>query len=348
MKTWQKIQKNQALIDQYLIREQVIDGIRAFFKNQGFNEVETPLLVEHPGTEPYLEVFETQLQIADGRFKKGFLTTSPEYAMKKLLVAGLPKIFQICKSFRNDEGLGGMHNHEFTILEWYRAQSDYQAIMTDCEELFRYLVEQVRSTPTSEFTYRGRTYDVTTPWPRITVAEAFERWLTLSVDEMLQVETLRAKAVELGLTVGTNDSWDDLYSLLMVHVIEPELAKFNQPVFLCDYPLSQAALSKRKADNPHFAERFEWYLGGIELGNAFSELTDAVEQKQRLTEELAVRQQLGKKEYTLDRDFIAALETGMPESGGIAVGVDRLIMLLADVPTVKDTLLFPTEDVFEV
>ncbi|HEX7017861.1 MAG TPA: EF-P lysine aminoacylase EpmA [Patescibacteria group bacterium] len=342
MKTWQKIQHHQSLIDRYLVRERVIDDIRAFFKQQDFHEVETPLLVEHPGTEPYLEVFETQLQLADGRSKKGFLTTSPEYSMKKLLVAGLPKIFQICKSFRNNEGLGGMHNHEFTILEWYRTEADYQEVMKDCEQLLIHLVGG------STLTYQDREYDLTIPWPRISVAEAFERWCGLSTDEFLEVKNLKHKAEELGLSVSAEDTWDNLYSLLMVHVIEPELAKFNQPIFLYDYPLSQAALSKRKVDDPRFAERFEWYVGGIELGNAFSELTDAQEQKQRLVEELQLRKELGKKEYTLDEDFITALETGMPEAGGIAVGVDRLIMLLADVPSVKETLLFPTEDVFEV
>lgn len=344
-KTWQKLRNQPELVTQYLVREQVIDGIRGFFKGQGFHEVETPLLVQSPGTEPYLEVFASELKMADGRVMPGYLLTSPEYAMKKLLVAGLPKIFQICKSFRNGEGIGPMHNHEFTILEWYRANADYTDIMRDCQQLMVDLVEVIQPEATlSAFEFQGRTFDLSGEWPRRSVAELFREFVAVDED-VLTSDELVAAARQHNLTA---DNWDDAFNLLFMNFIEPQLQQMNQPVFVYDYPVQQAALAKRKANDPRFAERFELYFAGIELANAFSELTDATEQRQRFESELELRKALGKTEYKLDTDFIDALTAGMPESGGVALGVDRLIMLLANTPSIKQTLLFPIEEVFSL
>lgn len=343
-KTWQQIQQSPQLLQQYLVRERVIDGIRNFFKQANFHEVETPVLVESPGTEPYLNVFQASLEM-DAKTYPGFLLTSPEYAMKKLLVAGLPRIFQVCKSFRNDEPYSSSHNPEFTILEWYRSHADYRDIMNDCEQLLLHLI---KSTGKETFSYQGREYDVKTPWPRISVAEAFERYVGVDTDGLLDRTVLATVAAEKGYAVTSKTTWDELFYQLFLNEIEPRLAEMNQPVFVYDYPVAMAALSKRKTSDPRFAERFEWYLGGLELGNAFSELTDPDEQLRRFEDEIRMRTELGKPTYPIDQDFITALRTGMPESGGIAVGVDRLIMLLADVPTIKDTLFFPVEDVFSL
>jgi len=347
MKTWQKIKAEPQLMGQYLMREKVLEGIRSFFKSQDFHEVETPLLVESPSTETYLEFFDTTLITASGTQKTGFLITSPEYAMKKLLVAGLGNIFQLGKSFRNREGLSSRHNPEFTILEWYRTPADYTHIMDDCEAMFAHLLSLTMGQPQT-LKYQGTEYDMSRPWPRLSVAAAFEKFVGISSDQLLDRDQLAKVAEEKGYSVSEQTNWEELYHQLFLNEIEPHFSQLKHPIILYDYPTSQAALSKRKETDPRFAERFEFYIAGIEIGNAFSELADASEQEQRLRADLVVRKELGLKEYQLDEDFIEALKVGLPETGGIAVGVDRLIMLLADVPTIHDTMFFPVQDVFEL
>lgn len=344
---WQQFKTNPELLQPLLIREQVVAGIRSFFKGEGFNEVETPLLVAHPGTEPYLEVFATRLQISDGRTLPGYMLTSPEYAMKKLLVAGMTKIFQVCKSFRNDEGISGFHNHEFTILEWYRANADYTDIMNDCENLIKTLSMSITGQDQT-LVYQSRKFDLQKPWLKHTVAELFQQQVGVDEQQLLDRTALYEAALKKEYQVTPETSWDDLFTQLFMNEIDPLLASFDQPVFIYDYPLPQAALSKPCANKPGYAERFELYIGGIELANAFSELTDAKVQRERFESELALRKELGKTEYHLDEDFIAALEAGMPESGGVALGVDRLAMLLANVPSIQDVLYFPLETVFDL
>lgn len=350
MKTWQKIKQQPELLQQYLLREQVIDGIRQFFKSQSFHEVETPLLVERPSTETYLEFFETELELASGLTKRGFLITSPEYAMKKLLAAGMTHIFQLTKSFRNGEGLSSRHNPEFLILEWYRTEADYTHIMSDCEVLLVHLVTQTRGLTNgkAKIIYQGRDYDLTPPWPRISVPEAFERYAQISLEELLDEQLLLKVAAKKGYQIAESTTWEEVYNQIFLNEIDPKLAEFNTPVILYDYPVSQAALSRRKDSDPRLAERFEFYLAGIELGNAFSELIDPQEQQKRLKEDLKFRKEIGRKSYDLDEDFIDALKEGLPPTGGIAVGVDRLIMLLADVPSIHDTMFFPVHDIFDL
>lgn len=346
MKTWQRLRRQPELLSQYLVREQVIDEIRTFFKQEEFHEVETPLLVQRPSSETYLEFFATTLKTAEGQSLPAYLTTSPEYSMKKLLVAGLPKIFQLCKSFRNREGKSGRHNPEFLILEWYRTHADYTDIMADCEHLFAHLVKKIRKSKT--FTYQGKKYDLSTPWPKISVAEAFAKYAQVEIDELVDESALIKRARAKGYQVTPQTTWEEAYNQIMLNEVEPRLAEFKQPLFLYDYPVSQAALSRRKSSDPRFAERFEWYLGGIELGNAFSELTDAAEQETRLRQDLVIRREQGLSQQEMDEDFIVALKAGMPEAGGIAVGVDRLIMLLADVESIHQTQFFPVDDVFDL
>jgi len=346
MKNWQRIKQDQNLKEKFFVREKVFDGIRSFFKNDGFHEVETPLMVKHPGTEPYLEVFETELINDEQKRKQAFLLTSPEYAMKKLIAGGIGNIFQICKSFRNGEGLSEKHNPEFTILEWYRVNADYKNIMSDFENLLWYLHTTIHQTEDKFLTYQGKKYDISAPFIRMTVAEAFKKYIGIKKQDLLSVEALKEVALKKGYQVDKNTDWESVYNQLFLNEIESKLAELNRPVIIYDYPASQAALSKRKKNDPDFAERFEVYLAGIELGNAFSELTDAVEQKKRFEEELDLRKTLGKTEYGLDEDYISALKQGIPETGGIAVGVDRLIMLMADVADINDIIFFPAHEVF--
>lgn len=347
--TWRRLREQPALLPTYLARARVIRAIRAFFDARAFEEVETPLLVAAPGMEPYLEVFETRLMTARGASHRAFLTTSPEYAMKKLLVAGLPRIYQICKSFRNGEEVSRGHNPEFTILEWYRAHADYHAIMADCEQLLPHLWHALNPDAPADAvpavrTERG-TVSLLPPWERITVRDAFRRDAGIDLDAIPNDAAMRAVLATKGYRVSDDTTWEQGYHQVFLNEIEPHMGT-RVPTILYDYPAAMAALARRKADDPRYAERFECYIGGIELGNAFSELTDAEEQLARLAAEQAERSALGKTAYAIDMDFIAALRAGMPPSAGIAVGVDRLVMLLAGAATIQETLWFPADELF--
>lgn len=347
MKNWQRVRQDPTTLETFLMREKVTDAIRAFFKREGFHEVETPLLVEHPGTEPYLEVFETTVHLAQDTPRQAFLLTSPEYAMKKLLVAGMTKIFQISKSFRNGEGQSSRHNPEFTILEWYRAHADYKAIMDDCEHLLQCIHQVVSGKTDGQLEYLGKRYDLKSPWERISVSEAFQKYVDVDAETLLDGAALKKVAERKGYEVNEETTWEQVYNQLLLNEIEPHLG-VGKPTILYDYPASQAALSRKKESDPRFSERFEFFLGGLELGNAFSELTDADEQERRFRAELSERHELGKTPYELDHDYIDALRLGLPETGGIAVGVDRLIMLFANVADVHEVTFFPIEDVFDL
>lgn len=348
MKNWKKIRANKKMLETFFIKAQVIDAIRQFFKNEGFLEVETPLLVQSPGTEPYLEVFESTLITSNFENKKSYLLTSPELAMKKLLSAGIGNIFQICKSFRNGEGLSSFHNPEFTILEWYRVEADYLDVMKDCENLLLFILEKIGLNKDFKniLNYQGINYDLSAPWERISVSQAFQKYANVSAEEMLSEEKIVIIAEKKGYQVNDNTTWEQAYNQILLNEIEPFLGR-TKPTILYDYPTSQAALSKKKASDPRFAERFEFYIGGIELGNAFSELTDYQEQESRMIEDLKLRKELGKVDYKIDHDFIEALRFGIPRTGGIAVGVDRLVMLFSNSSSIKETLFFPVEDVFD-
>lgn len=346
--TWQKLLSDKQFLHRLKIREAVIDAIRHYFKSRHFTEVSTPLLVRSPGTEPFLEVFETSLKSPGRSDQRGFLITSPEYALKKLIAGGLGSCFEITKSFRNDEGISSSHNHEFTILEWYHVEGDYTDVMSDFEALMLAILRQLSSQPEdTTLTYRGKSYDVSAPWERLSVAEAFQKYAGLSESELLDEKRLVEITRAQGLTDEERVTWEEAFHLLLLNKIEPHLGQ-KKPTILYDYPASLAALAKRKNTDPRFAERFEVYLAGLELGNAFSELLDSSEQRTRFETELSERKRLGKTPYELDEDYLAALESGLPPTGGIAVGVDRLVMLFADTANIKDILLFPVEELFFV
>ena len=352
MKTWQKIKRNPDLLKTYFVRERVIQAIREYFKDQGFHEVFTPIMVPVPSIEPNLEVFETELRTSTGNKKRAFLISSPEYAHKKLLAAGVGSLFEITHSFRNEEEVSRLHSPEFTILEWYRVNSDYKDTMRDFENLFLKIVGS------NKMIYQTEEYDLSLPWPRISVTEAFEKYAKIDVETLLDekklLETGRQKGYEVepadakALAGKENTTWEQMFYQIFLNEIEPELKKSKKPCFIYDYPLAQASLSRPKKDDPRFAERFEIFLAGVELGNCFSELTDAEAQSARFGEDLASRKAQGKTDFPIDSDLIEALKEGMPESSGIAVGVDRLIMLAADVSAVSDTIFFPDNELFDL
>jgi lysyl-tRNA synthetase class 2 len=346
MKTFQKLKNNPDLWRAHWVRETVIDAIREYFKGQGFHEVEVPLLLPTPSTEPFLEVFKTELKDDQGNRWDGFLPSSPEFALKKLLSAGSGSIFTITKSFRNGEGRSSRHNPEFTILEWYHTPGDYMTVAADFEGLMRFILQKVNpARPVIEgLKYQGKQYDLSSPWEKISVAEAFEKYAGIDTETMLDEAKLKVAGKKKGYEVTEQTTWEEIWNQIIANEIEPKLGQ-KGPSILYDYPIAQAALA-RPAKDPRFAERFEVFMAGLELGNCFSELTDWREQEARCKADLAERKKLGKTEFPMDTDFIDALKMGMPPTGGIAVGVDRLAALFADVPTIADTLFFPVEEMF--
>ena len=326
MRTWQRIKNNPKLINRYLVREKVIDTIRSFFKDRNFHEVFTPILVPIPSIEPNLEVFQTELRTSKGLKRQGFLIMSPEFSIKKLLAAGIGNCFEITKCFRNEEEVSSLHNPEFTMLEWYKIHADYTDVMKDFEHLFTKIITSVNpKADLSKWDYQGESYDLSLPWPRISFEEAFTKYAGLKIEDVAD---------------------EDFYQIFF-NKIEPALLKLKKPYFIYDYPISQASLSKKAADG-RFAERFEVFLAGIEMGNCFSELTDAKEQRKRFEADLTERKRQGKTVYPIDEDLIEALKEGLPPVSGIAVGVDRLIMLAADVPIIAEAMFFPAEEIFDI
>ncbi len=339
MKTWQKLRDNPEQWQRYQQRAQVIQAIREFFWQEAFLEVETPQLVALPSMEPYLEVFETTLLDDRREQYRAFLTSSPEFAMKKLLAAGAQNIFQICKSYRNQEGWSSRHNPEFTILEWYRTNAGYTQIMKDCENLFAFIANKIQ--------FPKEVMDFSVPWERLSVAQSFAQYAQIDTPTMLDPAALKKTAQEKGYRIEAETTWEEVFNQIFLNEIEPNLGGKGRPTILFDYPAAMAALSKRRPDDPRFAERFEFYINGLEMGNAFSELTDPEEQQRRLQADRKEKEQLGRTLFDIDEDFLDALHSGMPETGGIAVGVDRLCMVFLQVPTIQDTLLFPATQMWE-
>jgi lysyl-tRNA synthetase class 2 len=318
--TWSRALGDPRRLRGTRVRREVERGVRAFFDRRQFVETRTPVRVPCPGLEPHIKPFE----LTAG----GFLHTSPELAMKRLLVGGLERIYQLATVFR-DEPSAPTHLAEFTMLEWYRAHADEHAIMADTEQLVAMLATTIHGSP--RVPCAGKSIDLTPPWPRRSVRELFAEHLGVDLREDTD---LRAACAQAGVAVAADDSWDDLYFRLWLERIEPRLPA-DRPIFVTRYPASQAALAvvDTDPDGTRWARRFEAYVGGLELANAFYELTDPVLQRRRFEDDLALRARVHGDRFPkvpLDEGFLAALAEGMPPSAGIALGVDRLVMLLAD------------------
>jgi len=323
-------------------RAAVIRAVRATFEARDFIEVETPALQVSPGMEPHLMAFATDLEAADGAARRLYLHTSPEFAMKKLLVAGEPRIFQLAKTYRNRER-SPTHSPEFTMLEWYRAGAGLDDLMADCEALLR---AAAGACGRDHLLVGGREIPLTEDFERLSVEEAFlmhagvDLFATIDDPRAPQPERLRAAAEEIGIATSDTDSWEDVFFKISLDRIEPHLGE-TRPTFLTDWPISMAALSRPNPEDDRVAERFELYAGGVELANAFGELTDAAEQRRRFEADCALKEALYGFRYPIDEDFLAALEWGLPPCAGIALGIDRLAMLAAGAETIEDVLWAP-------
>jgi len=343
MKNWEKIRHNKQLKEIQTKRSLIIDVIRNFFKKRGFLEMHTPILVKHPGMEPYLTPFKVDLSNENNKRFKGYLITSPEYSLKKMISSGFTKVFEITRAFRSHESFGGLHNPEFMILEWYRAKANYFKIMKDTEDLTIELNRKINHS--NYLTYQNQRINLKKPWLKMTVKQVFKKYTGINLDKAKNIASFRKLAQDKGYRISKSDTWDDIFYQIFLNEIEPNLDK-NRPIIIYQYPLPQAALAKRLNKKSFYAERFEVYIGGVELANAFSELTDPNEQLKRLKEEQKLRQKLHKERIEIDKDFIRALRLGLPPSGGIALGLDRLMMLLLNIKDINNLLPFPANDIF--
>jgi lysyl-tRNA synthetase class 2 len=325
-----------------LARNRFKAALRAWFEGQGFVEVDAACLQVSPGNEAHLHAFETRLMDTDGASSRLYLHTSPEFACKKLLVAGEPKIFTFAPVFRNRER-GRLHHPEFTMLEWYRAGDSYERLMTDCAEILKVAAE---ASGRSIWSWNGIDTDATRLPERISVARAFEdharvRLLETMDGTAVDREKLARAALDAAHRVADDDTWADIFSRIMTR-IEPMLG-VGAATILDEYPTVEAALARPCAYDPRVAERFELYVCGVELANGFGELTDPHEQRVRFEAEMAEKQRVYGERYPVDEDFLAAL-AHMPPASGIALGFDRLVMLASGAQRIEQVLWTPVAE----
>ena len=323
-------------------RSRIQAALRRWFDARGFVEVDPAILQLSPGNEAHLHAFATELEAADGSpLGRRYLHTSPEFACKKLLAAGETRLFAFAHVFRNRER-GPLHHPEFTMLEWYRAGEPYAALMEDCHDI---LGLAAAAGGLDELTFRERSIDPMSPPERLTVAQAFRHFagidLLASVDANGRVrrDILAAAVLASGGRVAEDDSWADLFSRMLVERVEPQLGQ-GRATILCEYPVVEAALARPKPGDPRVAERFELYACGVELANAFGELTDPEEQRRRFVADMDLKERVYGQRYPLDEDFLAAL-ADMPEASGIALGFDRLVMLATGATAIDQVLWAP-------
>jgi lysyl-tRNA synthetase class 2 len=321
-------------------RARIVAALRDWFSAQDFVEVETSSLQVSPGNETHLHAFATDLLSPDGTRARRYLRTSPEFACKKLLSAGEPRIVEFARVFRNRER-GALHAPEFTMLEWYRAQASYAALMEDCAAL---IAVAAKAAGTRRLTFRGREIDPFAAPEYLTVIEAFARYAAIDLTASLSPQgpdraRLAASAAQAGIRLADDDNWGDIFSRVLVERIEPRLG-LGRATVLYEYPAALSALARPKASDPRVAERFELYVCGIELANGFGELSDPVEQRRRLAMEMAEKERVYGERYPLDEDFLAALAE-MPPASGVALGLDRLVMLATGAPHIDHVMWTP-------
>ena len=321
-------------------RNRITTAVRTWFGARDFVEVETATLQVSPGNETHLHAFATELIGPGGERRPLYMRTSPEFACKKLLTAGEPRIFEFARAFRNRER-GALHHPEFTMLEWYRANEPYETLMGDCAAL---LAEAARAAGATQFTFRGKTVDPYAAPERLSVAEAFERHA--GVDLLATVaggqgdtKALAAAAAKAGVATAADDTWGDIFSRILAERVEPHLG-LGRATLLYEYALPLAALARAKPGSDKVAERFELYACGVELANAFGELTDVAEQRRRFEAAMAEKQRIHGERYPVDEDFLAAL-AAMPQASGIALGFDRLVMLATGASRIEQVLWTP-------
>ena len=323
---------NPDVKDTFIKRSQIISCIRRFLDEQGFMEVETPMLVANPGGAA-ARPFETHFNALDEDLK---LRISLELYLKRLIVGGLERVYEIGRVFRN-EGVDTRHNPEFTLMELYQAYTDYHGMMDLTENMYRHIAQEVLGTTT--ITYNGVEMDLGKPFERITMVDAVKKYANVDWNEVPDLEAARALAKEHHIEFEEFHKKGDILNLFFETYVEEHLI---QPTFVMDHPIEISPLTKKKPENPEYVERFEFFMNGWEMANAYSELNDPIDQRERFAAQDALAEAGDDEAEHTDEDFLNALEVGMPPTGGIGYGIDRLVMIMTDSPAIRDVLLFPT------
>jgi len=323
---------NADVKDTFIKRSKIISAIRRYLDSQGFMEVETPMLVSNAGGAA-ARPFETHFNALDEDLK---LRISLELYLKRLIVGGLERVYEIGRVFRN-EGLDTRHNPEFTLMELYQAYTDYNGMMELTENLYRYVAQEVLGT--TQITYNGIEIDLGKPFERITMVDAVKKYAGVDFTEIKDLEAARKAADEKGIEYEPHHKKGDILNLFFEAYVEEHLI---QPTFLMDHPIEISPLTKKKPGDPEYVERFEFFMNGWEMANAYSELNDPIDQRERFKVQEELLAQGDEEANRTDEDFLNALEIGMPPTGGIGFGIDRMCMLLTDSPAIRDVLLFPT------
>ncbi len=323
---------NADVKETFIKRSKIISSIRRFLDGRGFMEVETPMLVSNAGGAS-ARPFETHFNALDEDLR---LRISLELYLKRLIVGGMERVYEIGRVFRN-EGLDTRHNPEFTLMELYQAYTDYHGMMDLTEDLYRYLAKEV--TGSEIFQYGEHTMDLSKPFERITMVDAVKKYSGVDFNEIHTLEEARAIAKEKNVEFEERHKKGDILNLFFEEFVEEHLI---QPTFVMDHPIEISPLTKKKPDNPEYVERFEFFMNGWEMANAYSELNDPVDQRKRFEEQEKLLAAGDDEANHTDEDFLNALSIGMPPTGGIGFGIDRMVMMLTDSPAIRDVLLFPT------
>ena len=323
---------NADVKDTFIKRSKILAAIRKYLSGEGFMEVETPMLVANAGGAA-ARPFETHFNALDEDLK---LRISLELYLKRLIVGGLERVYEIGRVFRN-EGLDTRHNPEFTLMELYQAYTDYHGMMDLTENLYRFVAQEVLGTTT--IVYNGIEMDLSKPFPRITMVDAVKQYSGVDFNEIHTLEEARAIAKEKGVEFEERHKKGDILNLFFEEFVEEHLI---QPTFIMDHPIEISPLTKKKPDNPEYVERFEFFMNGWEMANAYSELNDPIDQRERFKAQEELLAQGDEEANHTDEDFLNALEIGMPPTGGIGFGIDRMCMLLTNSAAIRDVLLFPT------
>jgi len=323
---------NPEVLDRFRRRITIIDAMRRWLIERGFLEVETPMLHHIPGGAT-ARPFRTHHKTFDRDF---YLRIAPELHLKRLIVGGFEKVFEINRCFRN-EGVDTQHNPEFTIMELYEAYQDYMGLMDETEEMFSDVVREVIGGTT--FEYQGQTIEMARPWKRLPLFEAIREYAGVDLEMHKKDRNAAAELAEsAGCVVEESMGYGKIVDEVMSEKVKPNLI---QPTFLYDYPLEISPLAKKKRDNPELTERFQLFIAGMEMGNAFSELNDPIDQRERFMDQVRQRERGDEEAQYLDDDYITALETGMPPTAGLGIGIDRLAMLLTDSASIREVIFFP-------
>jgi lysyl-tRNA synthetase class 2 len=315
----------------FKVRSQVITAMRQFLNQRGFLEVETPMMQPSAGGA-LARPFVTHHQALDQDF---YLRIATELHLKRLIVGGFDKVYEIGRVFRN-EGIDTTHNPEYTLLESYEAYADYNDVMEMVEEMVSQVSQQVLGATKVKF--GEDTLNLEPPWRRISLRDAVKEYSGIDFVKYPNADGLREKMRSMNVEVDPAKNWAKLVDELLKTFVEPKLI---QPTFVCDYPVSMSPLAKNKPDEERVVERFQPFAGGLQLGNAYTELNDPIEQRERFIEQLKERQAEDEEKWTIDEDFLLALEYGMPPTGGLGVGIDRLVMLLTNQQSIREVILFP-------